>query len=624
MALAQRYTAQFKSVKNAEVFDVILYQESFTGYARTLAYLPSRNFLKLSYDKTNANLLWPVRGSQLSIVLSLEPSEIEDFIFADNRTWFIEVIGSSGFFWQGWYQGQPSVNYNPYGLRDLELQFSDNLGALQNTPDNVMASLFVEKQSFRTMIERLLGYTDIVMPIVIATSITHFDHPYDTVEDIAFLEQVMTLDYNGQEPQSAYDILSKILRMMQCVVYQKNGNWVIENLIDKYQAATPVDLLTQFNVAARVLNIRLEAPLSKVRGKSYHYQIRHTQQNRDFSDYIPSGPNKGFVSWEQFGLLGNEIFSLLTVSGKNFFQVRGNYVSTVTDSNDYYMNDGGTATEGEAVRLYFNYEYTPGLGFDVNARIAIILDAGGTPWYLGANGLWSNTATPIIITGDLDIADVLNIATIAPITGNISIRVYRPEVPSLPSTYNPTVTYMRVAFADIIASKVSNPEDYKLFKSVATKANKGLRETEYFETIGLQFDTEFSPNGAAFFQFQDFVSFVYDSAGQRLDSRFTSGYEATEWSLTQFATNTYARLFAKPQVYVEADLYGKNLNVGDIYTLNIPGFASAITLVVVAFDYDLKNDVYSAVLAYIEYDSANTITNERFWLQQLQNDPEGN
>jgi hypothetical protein len=315
---------------------------------------------------------------------------------------------------------------------------------------------------------------------------------------------------------------------------------------------------------------------------------------------------------------------LLTTSGKNFFQVRGNYVSATADSNDYYMNDGGAAVEGEALRIYFNYEYTPGLGFDVDARIAIILDAGGTPWYLGANKEWYNTATPIIITGDDDISGILNVATIAPISGNISIRVYRPEVPSIPVSYNPTVTYMRVAFADILASKTSDPEDYKMFKSVATKANKGLRETEYFETIGLQYDTEFSPNGAAFFQFDNFISFVFDSSGQRLDSRFTSGYESTEWSLTQFATNTYARLFAKPQVYVEADLYGKSLNVGDIYTLNIPGFAAAVTLVVVAFDYDLKNDIYSAVLAYINYDSTNTITNERFWLQQLQDDPESN
>lgn len=624
MALANRYQFSFVTLKDSETVTITIQQEGYGGSLEILDFMPGRDFLKLGYDKTNSNLLWPIRGAQLTLKISLQPSEIAEFVLSENRDWFIIVTATGGFEWRGWYQPQTSVTYSPYGLREIVLQFSDNLGALQNSPDTILARFFVERQSFKTMIERLLGYTDISLPIVYSNTITHTDFSTLPVQEIAFLEQAMTLDFNGQEPQSAYDILSKLLRLLQSVVYQKNGYWVIENWIDKKDAATPIDLLTDYKVSGRGLNVRFESPLSKVTGKSYHYQIRHTQKNRDFSTYIPSGPNKGFADWEQFGLLGSEMFDLITISGKNWFKVLGNYVSTVQDSRDYYENLGGNVTQGENVVVYFNYEVTPGLGFDVNAQFAILLTEAGTntPYYLRNDLVWDQTATPFIISGDIDIQAVINVATIAPVTGVLTFRVYRPDVPSLGSTYNTTSTFVRVAYCEVLASKVSNPTDYKLFKSVATKQRKGLRNSEAFETIGLQYDTEFSPNEAAFFEYDDFISFIFDSAGLRLNSKFYSGYDSNVKSLTQFATNTYMRLFAKTQIFVEADLYGKNLNVGDIYTLDIPGFATPYTFVCVAYDHDIKNDLYSAIFAYIDYDPVDSITQNRYWIQQNQDDPE--
>jgi len=624
MALADRYHFDFVTLLDSESISITIQQEGYTGSVEVLPFMPGRDFLKLGYDKTNSNLLWPIRGAQLTLKISLQPSEIAEFVLSENRDWFIIVTGSGGFEWRGWYQPQTSVTYSPYGLREIVLQFSDNLGALQNTPDNILAQFFIEKQSFETMVTRLLGYTDISLPIVYDNSITHTDFSTLPVQEIAYLDQTMTLDILGQLPQSAYDILSKLLRMMQSVLYQKNGNWVIENWIDKKDATTPVDLLADYKVVGRGLNIRFESPLSKTTGKSHHYQIRHTQQNRDFSSYIPSGPNKGFEAWEQFGLLGHEMFDLITISGKNWFKVIGNYVSTIQDSRDYYENLGGNVTQGENVVVYFNYEYTPSLGFDVNAQFAVLLSetGTGTPYYLRDDLIWDQTATPFLISGDTAISGVVNVATVAPVSGVLTLRVYRPDVPSLGSTYNFTNTYVRVAYAEVLASKVSNPVDYKLFKSVATKQRKGLRNSESFETIGLQYDTEFSPNEAAFFEFDDFISFIYDNAGLRINSKFYSGYEPNEKSLTQFATNTYMRLFAKTQIFVEAELYGKGLNVGDIYSLDIPGFSTPYVFVCVAFDWDVKSDFYSAIFAYIDYDATDTITQSRFWIQQNQDDPQ--
>ena len=244
------------------------------------------------------------------------------------------------------------------------------------------------------------------------------------------------------------------------------------------------------------------------------------------------------------------------------------------------------------------------------------------PYYLRNDLVWDQTSTPYIITGDIDIQTVINVATVAPVSGVLTFCIYRPDVPSLGSTYNTTSTFMRLAYAEVLASKVSNPTDYKLFKSVATKPRKGLRNAETFETIGLQYDTEFSPNEASFFEFDDFISFIYNNAGLRLNSKFYSDYEPNEKSLTQFATNTYMRLFAKTQIFIEVDLYGKSLYVGDIYTLDIPGFVTPYTFVCVAYDYDIKNDLYSAIFAYIDYDTVDTITQNRYWIQQNQDDPE--
>jgi len=625
MALADRYQFDFVTLLDSENISITIQQEGYTGSVEVLPFMPGRDFLKLGYDKTNSNLLWPIRGAQLTLKISLQPSEIAEFVLSENRDWFIIVTGSGGFEWRGWYQPQTSVTYSPYGLREIVLQFSDNLGALQNTPDNILAQFFVEKQSFETMVTRLLGYTDISLPIIYSNSITHTDFSTLPVQEIAYLEQAMTLDFNGQEPQSAYDILSKMLRMMQSVVYQKNGNWVIENWIDKKDATTPVDLLADYKVVGRGLNIRFESPLSKATGRSYHYDLRHTQKNRDFYLYVnPPGPAEEFTHWLQVGTLATKMYGLTVINSKNYLKVIGNYLSSVADSTDYYQNEGSLVAAGENVRLFFNYEYTPGTASFINAQISICLTetGSGLTYFLRSDLVWYLTVTPWIISGDPDIKATLNIDTKVPVSGTIQFRIYRPQVLSLGPTYDPSTSFMRVAYAEVLATKISDENRLKLFKSVATKERKGLRNSESFETIGLQYDFEFSYNGAYPDELDKFISFVYDNASVELPSKFYSNYQTEEKSLTQFATNTYMRLFAKTQIFVEAELYGKGLNVGDIYSLDIPGFSTPYTFVCVAFDWDVKSDFYSAIFAYIDYDATDTITQSRFWIQQNQDDPQ--
>lgn len=618
MALGNKYECNFTSLLGV-TYQAIIKQEGYSGNVIVLGFLPGRNFAVLSYDKTNTDILHPIRGSQFSLTLSLEPSQIEEFVLAGNRDWYIEVAGDNGFEWYGWMQPQTSMNYNPYGLREITLQFSDNLGALQNTPDNIMNDFLIELQPLTNMIERQLSYTDIALPVTISTSVRHTDFSPETANDTIYLEQGLTLDYNGQEPQPAYDLLSKMLRLLHCIVYQKAGEWVVENLIDKSLELYPDSLLDTFSILNRSMNIRFDAPLSKSVARSYHYQIRHTQQNRDFSSWIPSGPNNGFTFWEQFGTLATEMFDLLELNGKNYFEVLGNYVSTNADSADYYANDGGSVKEGEIVIIFLNYEYTPSLGFDVDARVAItVVDSGSTVHWLRADAVWDTT--PYILTGDTEINDILNLSIPAPVDGTAVIRIYRPLVPSLGTTYNSGTTYVRFAYAEILASNVAENEDLKLFKSVARKDNRGLKELQEFDTIGLQFDTEFSPNGADFWQFDKYISFTYDSTGTRLDSKFFSDYDAEERSITQFANNANMRLLGKPQIYIELTLYGNRLNVGDIYTINVPGLPEGLIFVVLAYDHDLKNDTYNAILAYISYDETDTIDMFRHWLLQIQDD----
>ena len=618
MALGSKYQCDFISLLGV-TYQAIIKQEGYGGSVIVLPFLPGRNFAVLAYDKTNTDILHPIRGSQFSLTLSLEPSQIEEFVLAENRDWYIEVTGDNGLEWYGWLQPQTSMNYNPYGLREITLQFSDNLGALQNTPDNIMNQFLVELQPLTDMIERELSYTDIALPVTISTSVRHTDFSPEKANDTIHLEQGLTLDYNGQEPQSAYDLLSKMLRLLHCVVYQKAGTWVVENLIDKSLALYPDSLLDFYQILNRGMNIRFDAPLSKSVARSHHYAIRHTQQNRDFSLWVPSGPNKGFTFWEQFGTLATEMFDLVVLSGKNWFKILGNYVSTNANSADYYANDGGAVKEGESVRVFLNYEPTPGLGFDVDARVAItVVDSGSTVHWLRADAVWDTT--PYILTGDTEINGILNIPIPAPVDGTAMIRIYRPLVPSLGTTYNSSTTYMRFAYAEILASNVAVNEDLKLFKSVARKDNRGLKELQEFETIGLQFDTEFSPNGAAFWQFDQYISFTYDSTGTRLDSKFYSDYDAEERSITQFANNANMRLLAKPQIYIEATLYGNGLSIGDIYTIDLPGLPAGLIFVVVAYEHDLKNDTYNTTLAYISYDATDTIDMFRYWLLQIQDD----
>ena len=624
MALGNRYTFTFESLLDKEEFTVILKQEGYAGTLETLEFLPTRSPIVLSYDKNNANIMHPIRGSQLTLLISLTPAQIQEFILAGNRDWYIELTGSQGFQWYGWLQPQTSVNYNPYGVRQLELQFTDNLGALQTTPDTVLQDSFVALQSLRSMIERQLSYTDINLPVSILTSVRHADEIYNYIQDTVHLEQILCNDINGEQPQMAYSLLSKMARLLQCVVYQRGGEFLVDNWIDKYIGGYPQDLLDSFKIVGRGFNVRFESPLSKVTARSYHYNVRHVIANRDFNVYVPTGPNKGFTDWEQFGTLATEIFSLFQSGNIDFLQILGNYVATNANSTDYYENINAVEiAEGAPMKLYVNYNNTfSGVG-TVNPRIALRFEVGVDEYYLNEDNEWELTATPIILTGDAAIDKAKSVTTYAPGTGFATVRIYRPEVPSLGTTYNSGTAYIRYSYVDFGVGKSNIETDLKLFKAVGTKNNKGVRQNEQFETIGLAFDTEFYPTVGNLL-FDQYVSLLYDAAGDRLSGDFISDYMPTSipYGPTEFAANTYMRLFAKPQLYVEAELIGKGLYVGDVYTLSIPGLPDNLSFVVAAYDYDIKNDTYSALLAYIDYDDVNTITMERFWLQQNQDDNE--
>lgn len=624
MALGNRYTFTFQSLIDGEDFTILIKQEGYAGTVETLQYLPGRSPVVLSYDKNNSNLLHPIRGSQLTVNVSLTPTQIQEFVLAENRTWYVELTGANGFEWYGYLQPQPSTNYSPYGLRQLDLQFSDNLGSLQNTPDTILANSFIYLQSLAEMIERELSYTDISLPVTFATSVSHEDFAPDYIQDTVFLEQIMCNDFNGNQPQMAYDLLGKMVRMLQSTVYQKAGSWVVENWIDKSLAPYPVDLLANYEVLGRGLNVRFESPLSKVTARSYHYQIRHVISNRAFSLYIPTGPNKGFESWEQQGTLATEIFSLVSSGGVDYLGVLGNYVSSVGNSADDYQNDNIVSiTAGDQMKLYLNYDNTfSGIG-TVNPRIALRFTGqpSGNVYWMNNLNEWT-LGSRIILQGDAEIQNALSVSTLAPEDGFATIQILRPDVPSLGVTYNSATSYIRFSYADFGAGKSVFDSDYKLFKSVGVKNNRGLRENEKFETIGLAFDNEFYPNATS--NFENYICLLYDSTGTRLDGNFISDYNpiSQPWGPTEFAANTYMRLFAKPQLYIEAELRGKGLNIGDVFTVDIPGLPTGLVFVVVAFDYDIKNDQYSTLLAYISYDATDTITMERVWLQQNQDDPE--
>ncbi len=621
MALGNRYTFSFFSLIDSEQFTITIKQEGYAGPVETLEFLPGRSPLVLSYDKNNANILHPIRGSQMTVSVSLQPSQIQEFILAGNRDWYIEVTGTNGFEWYGWLQPQNSMLYTPYGLKELQLQFSDNLGALQNTPDNVFESSFIALQTIQEMIERQVGYTDISLPYVFNTSVRHDDET-DPIQETTYLEQIMCLDFNGVEPQMAYNLLSKELRLLQSAIYQKQGNWVIENLIDKSFAPYPASLFDTFKIVGRGLTVRFESPLSKVTAKSYHYNTRHSISNRDFTQYVTVGPNQGFVNWEQFGTLATVIYSQVIISGISYFGVLGNYVFGVANSTDHYAQTGIPITQNMPLKLFINYNNTfSGVG-QVDPRIALRFDGTSNTYYLNTDNEWQVTGTPIILTGEAAIANAASVTTQAPEDGSPVIMIYRPEVPGLGVTYNSGTSYIRYSYADFGVGKSAVDSDYKLFKSIGVKRNKGVRENEIFETIGLAFDNEFYPNATS--NFDNYVCLFYDSLGSRLTGNFVSDYSPTSqpWGPTEFACNTYMRLLAKPQLYIEATLIGKGLYIGDVYEVDVPGFETPYLFAVVAYDYDIRNDTYNVLLAYIDYDTSNTITQERVWLQQGQDDPD--
>jgi len=68
---------------------------------------------------TDALLIY-ADGGQMTVRVSLTPTQIQEFVLAENRDWYIEVTGTGGFEWYGWFQPQSSLTYSPYDLRQLE------------------------------------------------------------------------------------------------------------------------------------------------------------------------------------------------------------------------------------------------------------------------------------------------------------------------------------------------------------------------------------------------------------------------------------------------------------------------------------------------------------------------
>jgi hypothetical protein len=572
MSYNLRYTLDFNITQDDRqplVFEYAtleIYEKDGTDAPETI--LGVENPIQINYQNTSEQILEPFIGSEATLnLIATEDFQLQDLYTEDELRWLVNIKRNGSVIWRGFIipDGcQESFSFTPY---TISVNAVDTLGLLKNLSYvQNDGNFWLGKQTFIEVIYNCLNRVQIP-DMNIYTCVNIFEESYsdgdaDDPLNLTYVNAETYLESDNINPLNCQTVLDSVLRLFTAVIIQSEGDWYIfrpnelaltdtlvfrkyiDGVYDNYVTKTVGQVLgghTEGVILAPLYHTdtdqlkMIEKPF-KNNSMAFKYgAVSSLITNPDFSGW--NGIT--FSDWTKSSVF-LPLFEDINGGAK-----LGN--ATVSPGPYMYIENITPAPITEGDMIVFKMSYYNYISDGPSARV--MLTDGLTTWYLDQLGEWGTIETRINGLTLQYFEEVLSItARRAPITGDLTIRLYEAREDLIPPSIDLFITYKSVSIIPNIGADDAIGE-------IHTATQRG--------NYSFVKDTITVLNGDSATQL--YVSSMYETDQTTLTSNWYRKYAgesiladpfATYKPLLRLAVEETERMHARPYIKFDGTIFG--------------------------------------------------------------------
>jgi hypothetical protein len=572
MSYNLRYTLDFNITQDDRqplVFEdatLEIYEKDGTDAPETI--LGVENPIQINYQNTSEQILEPFIGSEATLnLIATEDFQLQDLYTEDELRWLVNIKRNGSVIWRGFIipDGcQESFSFTPY---TISVNAVDTLGLLKNLSYvQNDGNFWLGKQTFIEVIYNCLNRVQIP-DMNIYTCVNIFEESYsdgdaDDPLNLTYVNAETYLESDNINPLNCQTVLDSVLRLFTAVIIQSEGDWYIfrpnelaltdtlvfrkyiDGVYDNYVTKTVGQVLgghTEGVILAPLYHTdtdqlkMIEKPF-KNNSMAFKYgAVSSLITNPDFSGW--NGIT--FSDWTKSSVF-LPLFEDINGGAK-----LGN--ATVSPGPYMYIENITPAPITEGDMIVFKMSYYNYISDGPSARV--MLTDGLTTWYLDQLGEWGTIETRINGLTLQYFEEVLSItARRAPITGDLTIRLYEAREDLIPPSIDLFITYKSVSIIPNIGADDAIGE-------IHTATQRG--------NYSFVKDTITVLNGDSATQL--YVSSMYETDQTTLTSNWYRKYAgesiladpfATYKPLLRLAVEETERMHARPYIKFDGTIFG--------------------------------------------------------------------
>ena len=571
--------------------------------------LAQENPIQINYQNTSSNKLEPIIGSECTLnLIANEDLELQDLYTENEREFLVEVYRNGSLIWSGFIipDGcQEAFTFAPYVI---SVNAVDGLGLLKNLSYvQNDGNFYLGKQSFIDVINACLIRLD-APSLVLNTCVNIYDvtmtegDAYDPLAQ-GYVNAERYLKEDQFTAMNCQEVLYSVLQLFTACIIQSDGEWYIyrpnelaltgdltfrkyldgERVYDQPTFTPDLDALLGGESEGVVLAPYFHINTDQMKMIDKPYKNASFSFKYGFVSSLISNPE--FSGWNgiTFTDWAKSSVFLPLFEDINGGAKLGNY--TASPGPYLYIENITPAEITEGDMIIFKMGYYNYISDGPSARV--MLTDGLTTWYLDQLGEWGTIDTRINGLTLQYYEEVLSItARRAPITGDLTIRLYEAREDLIPPSPDLFITYKS-------ASIVPNLNTDQAIGELHTSTQRG-KFSFVPETINLLNGDSSSNIYLSAIYGPDEVTRTTEWNRRGLTESILAEPFQESKQLIRIASEEKQRLYAGPFVRFEGSIFGY-FNPVTRWSINlVTGHFMNLSL-----NYDLQQNICKAVLGRI-------------------------
>jgi len=628
MAFNLKYRFSLTGNQSSATYYFKMYEDGFVGSARTFSSgWGPRNAITINTDISEQDPFFPIRPQVCSLNLFLNclddlgnpftEADLTAIIFSDDETIKFELSKGVDLLLTGWFTPQQTTSWNAYLYGAITLTFTDGLAKLNGIDYIPFDSYAYAITNLRKTIMDCLDETNLDLNVRYSNTL-YLGSDTDLLIDDLALEAVAFYQANGTTSISCADVLRLVMRSINCVLFQKDGEWRIESFTDKSQAteafatilyATPEAALTLTNgtfttdpllstnrlTTDRSMIVTAFKPKSKVNATANFSAHTHASVNYLFRDFTANVPDRWTIS------SGSIVTRQASAGFANGVDIQGYANNTVGFVDEYIRSVGYPVKKGAKILIGWRFNTLATSGIEqpqprVQVRINDQLDFTGTAvneslkedstWQSGI--YWIQQGNTGTFTAEVTVEN----------DGYLFMLIGRPYLSS-PGVASQLTYYTSCEVYDVVILNARTDNElidsnYKAVQQLVSTGKKYIFVDEQIDHAGHhQIET---PYGA--YVESDYYTTIYKNPGSRDDIPANIRSDETLLGGGTLLLQT-ARLrgmqYGSNFILIEVGLIGELVELFGIYTITILG--SSRRMVCINIETNVKTETQSATFA---------------------------